>query len=209
MTRGKMLIGGLVVAIVGLAILSVFSGDKGFAQQVSQQLKIGVVNLQACAEKYEGLKDIQSNIENLYKEDAKKLEEIKKRMDSLDAQYKEARKAGLKRTLEEKYKDYMKAKYEYDLGQKMSEAKLLDMRAEYQVRLYDDIKDAIKKVCEEQAVSIVFKVDEPLDTDTKVDPVHSIAHRGILYADNGIDITVAVVKKLNEEYAKKKGSDGR
>ena len=209
MTRGKMLIGGLVVAIVGLAILSVFSGDKGFAQQVSQQLKIGVVNLQACSEKYEGLKDIQSNIENLYKEDAKKLDEIKKRMDSLDAQYKEARKAGLKRTLEEKYKDYMKAKYEYDLGQKMSEAKLLDMRAEYQVRLYDDIKDAIKKVCEEQSVSIVFKVDEPLDTDTKVDPVHSIAHRGILYADNGIDITVAVVKKLNEEYAKKKGSDGR
>lgn len=191
----------LVIVLTAIMVISIFLIS---AYEQSREAKIGVVNLQICFNKYDRLKDLNEEVKKFLEDSNKKLDELQKKARELYTMYKNLE--GSPKLQEEKYKEYRSTLFEYEFNKKLDEEKLVYMQSDSQIKIYNDIKDVIKKLSEEQGFTLVLKTEDPLEQDRDTNISHSIGHRGVLYFEKSIDITDTVLKRMNEEYAKRKGN---
>jgi Skp family chaperone for outer membrane proteins len=77
----------------------------------------------------------------------------------------------------------------------------------YTKEVYQDVLDAVDKVAKERGYQLVlFKESANLTSRTYDELLEQIARRKVLYSDSSLEITDDVLKRLNRDYAVKKGN---
>jgi Skp family chaperone for outer membrane proteins len=77
----------------------------------------------------------------------------------------------------------------------------------YTKEVYQDVLDAVEKVAKERGYQLVlFKESANLTSRTYDELLEQIARRKVLYSDPSLEITDDVLKRLNRDYAVKKGN---
>ena len=77
----------------------------------------------------------------------------------------------------------------------------------YTKEVYQDVLDAIEKVAKERGYQLVlFKESPNLVSRTYDELLEQISRRKVLYSDPSLDITDDVLKRINRDYAVKKGT---
>ena len=77
----------------------------------------------------------------------------------------------------------------------------------YTKEVYQDVMEAIEKVAKERGFQLVlFKESPNLVSRTYDELLEQISRRKVLYSDPSLDITDDVLKRINRDYAVKKGT---
>jgi len=108
-------------------------------------------------------------------------------------------------TEERKKKEEELWKKEVDLEafRKVTERGLAERHRDTTEKLYGEIVKAIEDYCREQKLDLVVKVDDtPLTSQTVDELLFKINQRKFLYCSPKLDITDAVLNRLNKGYSK-------
>ena len=175
-------------------------------------LKVGAVNLQECfdSDKCEIAKEVNAELKARFAERSKKLNDLKKRgqdlKNDLDALPADAH--ALREDKEKKLAFLItEIKYEEETGKK----KYLDYYKTKKVEIYGRITEAVNKVAAEMKLDLVLRMEPPIleDLENESDvrrnelAFQRINNRFVLYSTPTVDITPAVIKRINEDHKKK------
>ena len=184
------------------------------AQQPAEPvLKVGAVNLQECfdSDKCEIAKEVNAELKARFAERQKKLADLKKRGQDLKNDLDALPEVGAQALREEKEKKLAflitEIKYEEETGKK----KYLDYYKNRKVEIYKKITAAVDKVAADQKLDLVLRMEPPLleDLENESDARQTelafqrINNRFVLFSTPTVDITPAVIKRLNEDHKKK------
>ena len=202
-----LLAGCLVVAICGRMAAA---EDGGGAR------RIAVVNVSRVFEAYTKVKDVQDKMKNLFdankqalENDGKKLKDLEDRLridprNPKDVEmFKEIQAFELRKLMWESEGQ--------KLGQRVEEQRKVEMKS-----VLSDIKNAIRTVGTAMKYDLVLRAPEfddefdkpknPNDPEeSKIsagDLVRRFRENPVLYFSQGVDVTEAVIKKLNDDYVK-------
>ena len=191
------------------ALLTLAAGP-GEQDKDKAGFKLGVVNLRTCfdKDKFERVKEIDSDLQKLADEYAKRIQEIEKKMvqlkeqvDGLPAESKlRADKILQLRRLE------TDLKFEKEYGK----AQYLDFYSDKKIEIYNEIRRVVALIAQEQKYDLILRVEAPTLSDQQ-DPenvTQRINNRVVLYSHESVDITALVVDRLNAEYKKQKAAGG-
>jgi Skp family chaperone for outer membrane proteins len=177
-----------------------------------QAPKLGAVNLQECfdSDKCEIAKEVNAELKARFAERQKKLADLKKRgqdlKNDLDALPENAH--ALREDKEKKLAFLItEIKYEEETGKK----KYLDYYKERKVQIYNKITEAVDKVAADLKLDLVLRMEPPILEDLENETgarrtelaFQRINNRFVLFSTPTVDITAAVIKKLNEDHKKK------
>ena len=195
LTAWMVLAGGAGLAVAG-------EQDKDKAS-----FKLGVVNLRTCfdKDKFERVKEIDTELQKLADDYAKKIQEIEKKMVQLKEQVEglppesklRAEKILLLRRLE------TDLKFEKEYGK----AQYLDFYSDKKIEIYNEIRRVVGLIAQEQKYDLILRIEAPTLNDQQ-DPenvTQRINNRVVLYSHESVDITTIVVERLNAEYKRQKG----
>lgn len=109
---------------------------------------------------------------------------------------------------EDAYKQFLKELKEEDFEPLESERRALKKYQEIQRQIYNDIRVAITAIGKDKSYDLILKVDEATLGDESIESVPKrINHRPVLFHGEEMDITDAVIKRLNETYKNSRGED--
>ena len=169
--------------------------------------KLGVVNLRICfdKDKYERVKEIDTDLQKLADDYAKRIQEIEKKMvqlkeqvDGLPAESKlRADKILQLRRLE------TDLKFEKEYGK----AQYLDFYSDRKIEIYNEIRRVVALIAREQKYDLILRIEAPTlnDQADQENVTQRINNRVVLFSHESVDITGAVVERLNAEHKKTKG----
>ena len=194
-----------LLTLAGAGIASAGEQDKD-----KPAFKLGVVNLRTCfdKDKFERVKEIDTELQKLADDYAKRIQEIEKKMvqlkeqvDGLPAESKlRADKILQLRRLE------TDLKFEKEYGK----AQYLDFYSDKKIEIYNEIRRVVGLIAQEQKYDLILRIEAPTLNDQQ-DPenvTQRINNRVVLYSHESVDITNLVVERLNVEYKKQKAAGG-
>jgi Skp family chaperone for outer membrane proteins len=176
------------------------------------ELKVGAVNLQECfdSDKCDIAKEVNVELKARFAERQKKLADLKKRgqdlKNDLDALPENAQ--ALREDKEKKLAFLItEIKYEEETGKK----KYLDYYKNRKVDIYKKITKAVETVAAEMKLDLVLRVEPPILEDLENESearqtelaFQRINNRFVLFSTAHVDITPAVIKRINEDHKKK------
>jgi len=187
-------------------ILATGSGLASAQDKDKPTFKLGVVNLRTCfdKDKYERVKEIDAELQKLADEYAKKIQEIEKKMvqlkEQIDALPPESKLRADKMLQFRRLETDLKFEKEY------GKAQYLDFYSDKKIEIYNEIRRVVGLIAQEQKYDLILRVEAPTLNDQQ-DPenvTQRINNRVVLYHHESVDITNAVVERLNAEYKKQK-----
>jgi len=190
--------------------LAAGSGFAAAQDKDKPSFKLGVVNLRICfdKDKYERVKEIDADLQKLADEYAKKIQDIEKKMVQLKEQIEglpaEAKLRADKILLMRRLEADLKFEKEY------GKAQYLDFYSDRKIEIYNEIRRVVALIAQEQKFDLILRVESPTLSDQQ-DPenvTQRINNRVVLYSHDSVDITTAVVERLNAEYKKQKAAGG-
>ena len=197
----------MLTAALILAAAPVHAGEQ---DKDKTGFKFGVVNLRICfdKDKYERVKEIDTDLQKLADDYAKRIQEIEKKMvqlkeqvDGLPAESKlRADKILQLRRLE------TDLKFEKEYGK----AQYLDFYSDKKIEIYNEIRRVVGLIAQEQKYDLILRIESPTLSDQQ-DPenvTQRINNRVVLYSHESVDITSIVVERLNAEHKKQKAAGG-
>ena len=201
------------IPMATLAAWAALAAVASAQQPAEPALKVGAVNLQECfdSDKCEIAKEVNAELKARFAERQKKLADLKKRGQDLKNDLDALPEIGAQALREEKEKKLAflitEIKYEEETGKK----KYLDYYKNRKVEIYKKITAAVDKVAAEQKLDLVLRMEPPLleDIENESDARQTelafqrINNRFVLFSTPTVDITPAVIKRLNEDHKKK------
>lgn len=195
-----------------LAALAAVASAQQPAAPDGHPVKIGVVNLQECfdSDKCEIAKEVNAELKARFADRSKRINELKKKGQELKEQYDALPESALAlREDKEKKLAFIvtEIKYEEEAGKK----KYLDYYKLRKVEIYNKITDAVNKVAAAQKLDLVLRMEPTILEDLESESesrrtelaFQRINNRFVLFNGASVDITAAVIQKLNEEHKKK------
>lgn len=171
--------------------------------------KLGVVNLKICfeKEKYDRIKDVDEELKVKATDHAKRQQEIQKRMETLEEQIKQLPRGSSLQV--EKLRLFKIAETEAKLEKEFGRAQYLEFYNDKKIEVYNKIREAVDKVGKDGKYDLVLRIEAPTLEETDPEsPTQRINSRVVLFHNEGVDITDAVLKVLNADYAKEKAAKG-
>ena len=171
------------------------------------EIKIGVVNVATVSEKYLKTKDLESQFDTLRKSLGQQRDAMKEKIERAKGALQEELKPG---TSEFHHRRKEIAMMEAELqwfieseGQKVEKGLAEALRS-----IFDDIHLCVKEVAEEQGVQIVLAADNvPAEApDTPNQARQTILLQKVLFWKPDVDMTEAVLTKLNQRFKPASGS---
>jgi Skp family chaperone for outer membrane proteins len=175
--------------------------------QEGKAFKLGVVNLRTCfdKEKYERVKDVDVELQKLAEEFAKKLQDIEKEMERLQEQVKGLPPGSKLR--QEKLAQLKRREADLKIERDLGKSLYLDFYGDKKIEIYNEIRRVVDLIGKEQKFDLVLRIEQPLlDEQDNETVTQRINNRVVLFHAEGLDITAAVVERLNAEYKKAKAS---
>jgi Skp family chaperone for outer membrane proteins len=102
---------------------------------------------------------------------------------------------------EKAFEEWRKATMEYQVWAKMQEELILRKHLRLSREMYKEIQDTVAAVAQEQGIDLVVQL-EPDDIEARnaQELISQIDRRKVLYSSDQIDITAAVILRLNKNY---------
>ncbi|HEV3028523.1 MAG TPA: OmpH family outer membrane protein [Planctomycetota bacterium] len=168
--------------------------------------KLGVVNLRICfdKDKYERVKEIDSDLQKLADEYAKKIQDIEKKMVQLKEQIEGLPAESKLRA--DKILQMRRLEADLKFEKEYGKAQYLDFYSDRKIEIYNEIRRVVALIAQEQKFDLILRVESPTLNDQQ-DPenvTQRINNRVVLYNHESVDITGLVVERLNAEYKKQK-----
>ncbi len=162
--------------------------------------KLGVVNLRTCfdKDKYERVKALDAELAKLGEELAKKLKDIEAEMERLQEQIKGLPQGSKLRQEKIAQLKRLEAnrKIEGDLGKTI----YLDFYSDKKIEIYNEIRRVVEIVAKEQKFDLVLRIESSfLEEQDNETVTQRINNRVVLFHNESVDITAAVVERLNAE----------
>jgi Skp family chaperone for outer membrane proteins len=187
------------VFIVALAATAARGAEP--EREARPALKIGVVNVPKVFANYKKTQDMDRELRNTREQKQQvadeKRNEITKLRDSI---------ALLEIGTDERKKledDLQKKQVEFQSFQKITADTLVNKRRDLTEKLYAEITRCIADHAKEQGLDAVLKMDDtPLTSETVDELIFKINQKHVLYASPRVDITDAVLTRLNKGYSK-------
>jgi Skp family chaperone for outer membrane proteins len=194
LTAWMVLAGGAGVAVAGEQ-----DKDKG-------TFKLGVVNLRICfdKDKFERVKEIDTELQKLADEYAKKIQEIEKKMVQLKEQVDGLPPESKLRA--DKILQLRRLETDLKFEKEYGKAQYLDFYSDKKIEIYNEIRRVVGLIAQEQKYDLILRIETPNLSDQQ-DPenvTQRINNRVVLYSHESVDITNLVVERLNAEYKKQK-----
>lgn len=197
-----------------LAALLASAAGPAFAQNAAvktdeKAFKLGVVNLKTCFEKdkYERIKDVDEELKARATEVAKRQQDIAKKMKALEEQIEQLPRGSSLQV--EKLRLYKMAETEAKLEKEFGRAQYLEFYNDKKIEVYNKIREAVDKVGKEGKYDLVVRIEAPTLEETDPEsPTQRINSRVVLFHNEAADITEAVLKVLNADYAREKAAKG-
>lgn len=169
--------------------------------------KLGVVNLKTCFEKdkYERIKDIDVDLQKMADAYAKKLQDIEKRMLDLRDQIESLPRESPLRA--EKILQLRRAETDLKFEKEYGRTKYLEYYSDRKIEIYNEVRRVVAMIAQEQKYDLILRVEAPLLEEQDPETVtQRINNRVVLYSHDSVDITQAVLKRLNDEWSKQKAA---
>ena len=176
-------------------------------QSAKKPFRLGVVNLKECfkKDKYDRMKQVHEEIGELRKEYTdelkaldRKISKLKERLDAVPQGTDTARDIIIQLRMTQNELKMKRELNQYILREKSSDM----VRA-----VYNEIRRVVKLVGQEQKYDLILRVEEPeIEGEDPVSVNQQISSRVVLYQNASVDVTDSVIKRLNEEWAKKKAA---
>ena len=179
-------------------------------EQDKAPFKLGVVNLRICfdKDKFERVKEIDTELQKLADEYAKKIQEIEKKMVQLKEQVDGLPPESKLRA--DKILQLRRLETDLKFEKEYGKAQYLDFYSDKKIEIYNEIRRVVGLIAQEQKYDLILRVEAPTLNDQQ-DPenvTQRINNRVVLYSHESVDITALVVERLNAEHKKQKAAGG-
>jgi len=161
----------------------------GFGQEREGAFLIGTVNVKACIEKYDRMKEVEGEITALRDRFAREGEELRKKIVLLTEQLDQVRNAPA--TYLETVRLRGHAEYDLKLNQEVAQRRVRDLAVDYDARITVDLRRAVALVAPDRKVQLVVRAD---DTGGGA--------REVLFHEPALDLTPLVLARLNSDWKK-------
>ncbi len=163
--------------------------------------RIAVVNVAAVSEKYQKTTDLEAQFDALRRRLGQERDAMKDKLDRANRSLQEELKPGTEE-YRQRRRDIaiMEAELQWFIdneGQKVEKGLAESLR-----NIFDDIQAAVREIAEEQGIEIVLAADRlPGDSpDSPAQARQMILLQKVLYWKPEVDLTEAVVARLNKNY---------
>jgi len=177
-------------------------------QQVWGQTKVAVVNVPAVSERYQKTTDLEAQFEGVRRVLSDQREALRDRVERTSRSLQEELKPGT-----EEYRQRRKelALFEAELQWFVeSEGKKIEQDLAGSLKLiFMDIQAIVREVALEQGIDIVLAADQipSNDPETPTQMRQQIVLQKVLYWSPHVDLTDAVVERLNAKYGAEKAKN--
>ena len=194
----------IALVTAGLLAACLIAAATPRPQAASKPLRLGVVNLKECFKKdrYDRMKKVHEEIGKLRKVYTNELKDLEKSIsrlkELLDAEPSGTDLAG------ELMVQYRNGQSELKMKRELNQHKLRKKSSDKVRAVYNEIRRIVKLVGQEQEYDMILRVEEPeIDGEDPSSVNQQISNRVVLYQNETLDVTDAVIKRLNQEWAKK------
>lgn len=193
-------------AALGILIAAAAAVALAAAQEPPKPtFKLGVVNLKTCfqPENYARIKEIQAESDKFREEGKKQVQDLEKKISQTREQLE-----GLDRGQPLYLDKLMKLRIteaELKYTRELNQIRLREQTGELIRETYNEIRNVVSKVGKENSYDLILRVEEPvIEGEDPVSVNQQIAGRMVLHHLDTVDVTPLVLKRLNEEHAKKR-----
>lgn len=188
----------VVVACIFAAVLnSALAQTKPAAGDIPWA-KVATCDVTRVFSEYQRVKDVETRMTGLRRglkaEDDRRAKEIL----ALEAELKDSLKPGSE-AYDAKFEELTRRTLERETWQKMMDSREAQERRRLAEEIYKDALRAISQVAKDQGCHIVLNGDQTAP-DLKADIFRQIDFRKVLYSDAAVDLTEAVLARLNKTY---------
>jgi Skp family chaperone for outer membrane proteins len=200
----------LPAILTAALVLAAGSGPAVAQDKDKSSFKLGVVNLRICfdKDKYERVKEIDTELQKLADDYAKRIQEIEKRMVQLKEQIEGLPAESKLRA--DKILQMRRLETDLKFEKEYGKAQYLDFYSDRKIEIYNEIRRVVALIAQEQKFDLILRVESPTLSDQQ-DPenvTQRINNRVVLYSHESMDITAIVLERLNAEYKKQKAAGG-
>jgi Skp family chaperone for outer membrane proteins len=198
--RKLILSAGCVLLLLGaLACSPCFAQSAAPAAPSAAGTKTAVCDVVQIFTNYQRAKDLTAMLnekrEGLRSEDEKR----KKVIEDLQKELEELKESSPE--YDKRFQEMQKLLVDRDVWTRLQESLMLREHHRLTRDMYQDITKAVEQVAKEKGFQLViFRERELPPTENTQDLLRAIERRTVLYSDDNIDITEAVLAKLNETY---------
>jgi Skp family chaperone for outer membrane proteins len=200
----------LPATLLAAVILAAAAGVASAQDKDKAPFKLGVVNLRICfdKDKYERVKEIDTELQKLADDYAKRIQEIEKKMVQLKEQVEGLPPESKLRA--DKILQMRRLETDLKFEKEYGKAQYLDFYSDKKIEIYNEIRRCVALIAQEQKFDLILRVESPTLNDQQ-DPenvTQRINNRVVLFSHDNVDITAMVVERLNAEYKKQKAAGG-
>jgi Skp family chaperone for outer membrane proteins len=204
MNRRRMLVLVVLASVaVVLAMGDLLAQSKpGAAQVVPAITRVAVCDMVKIYSNYQKAKDLRVKVEE-GRRNFKSEDELRgKKIESLNAELKEL-KVGSKE-YDARVSELAKLTIERETLQKFEDNR--NVREYYRMSedIYSELQKAAADVAKENGVQLVLNSDDTSPSDDKPDLFARMERKKVLYSDPAMDITDAIVARMNQQYKTEK-----
>jgi Skp family chaperone for outer membrane proteins len=207
MRNSRRLMMGLIGAgLLGGAALS--GGVRAQDNPPAKALKIAVLNMSECMEpaRNEHARDLAARFDGINNEAKLELQRIRKKADELKVKAKSLEDTPSSALYIQVFSEWSLEEAKLKIAQEVTQRQLLATRDSFRTELYSDARKIATLVAQEQKIDLVLRGDEGAFEEDKSDlALQKNMLRSVLYHDPSLDITAAVLARLNDDFKKKRG----
>lgn len=195
------------LAASGAAALGFRWGEAASLQEPRPPFKLGVVNLKTCflADKYERIKEVTEELKKTAEEHAGKLKELDRKVRELREQIEGLERS--QRLYEEKRRQLALVEAELKITREIGLQRLRSQNTEIYREVYNEIERVIRMIGQEQKFDLILRVEQPqLEEQDEATLSYQIISRVVLHYHEAVDLTPAVLDRLNQEWRKQKAA---
>ena len=194
----------IALATAGLLAACLIAASTPKPQPAPKPLRLAVVNIKECFKKdrYDRMKQVHEEIGKLRKAYTNELKDLEKNIsrlkELLDAEPSGTDLSG------ELIVQYRNGQSELKMKRELNQHKLRKKSSDKVSAVYNEIRRAVKLVAQDQEYDLILRVMDPeIEGEDPVSINQQINTRVVLYYNATLDVTDAVIKRLNEEWARK------
>lgn len=161
----------------------------GFGQERDGAVRVGTVNVKACLEKYDRMKEVEGEIAALRDRFVREGEELRKKIVLLTEQLDQVKNAPAAYFEAVRLRGH--AEYDLKLSQEVAQRRVRDLAVDYEARITVDLRRAVALVAPDRNLQLVVRIDDA-----------GVGAREVLYHEPGLDLTPLVLARLNAEWKK-------
>lgn len=181
-------------------------------QEKKSSFKLGVVNLKFCFDrtKHDRIKDVDAELQTMAEDLTQRVKELETKVSIAKQKLGDLDRNKQPRLWENKRRELAVAETNLKFEKELGRARYVSFYNDKKIEVYNEVRKIVTQVAKEKEFDLVLRVEEALLEDAEQTVVLSITqrinNRVVLYHDEGVDITSMVLKRLNEDYRKQKGS---